>query len=230
MHESVRHYFKLRQEGLPRFEDVEAFFLRAWKDTGFQDDYHVEQAKQAGAEQLREFVIRQNSEPAPNQVATELGFSLEVSGVRVQGRIDQIRGLSGETPEPSGAGNNTLLKGEEAGCPANKGTVPGSEVELIDYKTGRPKSQRDADQSLQLSVYALAAERALNLRPSRLTFYSLATNEAVSSVRTPKDLDEVEREIQQVAEAMRRQRFEPTPGYVCRRCDFTAICPTQEEL
>ena len=38
-------------------------------------------------------------------------------------------------------------------------------MELIDYKTGRPRSQKDADKSLQLSVYALATSRELQIKP-----------------------------------------------------------------
>jgi DNA helicase II / ATP-dependent DNA helicase PcrA len=231
MHESVRYYFKLRETGTPRFEDVELYFLRAWKDTGFQDEYHVEQSKRDGLDQLREFVSRQNSQPSPNHLVSEQAFSLDVNGVKVQGRIDQIRALSPETSDRPVPGGDLLLKGQDAAHPPSERIAPpGTEVELIDYKTGRPKSQKDADKSLQLSVYALAAERALGLRPSRLTFYSLGINEAVSSVRSAKDLEDLESEIHQVAEAIREQRFEPTPGYACRRCDFTAICPTQEEL
>jgi DNA helicase-2/ATP-dependent DNA helicase PcrA len=226
MHESVRYYFKLRQEGPPRFEDVELFFLRAWKDTGFQDGYHVEQSKRDGLDQLREFVSRQNSQPLPNYLVSEQGFSLEVNGVRVQGRIDQVKALRAEPPEQVSRGAKAPPDGEIAPCAS---PPPGSEVELIDYKTGRPRTQKDAEKSVQLSVYALGAERALGLRPSRLTFYNLTTNEGVSSVRTSKDLDDVQREIHEVAEAVREQRFEPTPGYACRHCDYAAICPTQEE-
>jgi hypothetical protein len=49
-------------------------------------------------------------------------------------------------------------------------------VELIDYKTGRPRTQKDADQSLQLSIYALAAREQLKLKPAQLTFYNLTKN------------------------------------------------------
>lgn len=231
MHESVRHYFRLRQEGTPRFEDVERYFLHAWKDTGFQDDYHVEHAKRAGLDQLREFVSRQNAQPAPNHLISEQGFNFEVNGVTVQGRIDQVHSVVPRTPDYPAARDTALLNGQEdEGYASGQPAPPGTAVELIDYKTGRPKSQKDADTSIQLSVYALAAERALGLRPSRLTFYNLATNEAVSSVRTGKNLDNLVNEIREVAEAIREERFEPTPGFACRHCDFTPVCPTQEEL
>ena len=35
------------------------------------------------------------------------------------------------------------------------------EIAVIDFKTGKAKTQDDADESLQLSVYALAAQNAL---------------------------------------------------------------------
>jgi ATP-dependent DNA helicase UvrD/PcrA len=232
MHQSVRHYFKLRGAGGTRFEDLKQFFLSAWKDTGFQDGYHAEQYQQEGLEELREFVERLNAQPAPSHLVSEQSFSLDVHGVRVQGRIDQVQAATPGAP-PQGArldhallddGNAALGAGTEASLP------PGLDVELIDYKTGRPKSQQDADKSLQLSVYALAAERALGLRPLRLTFYNLSNNQAVSTVRNEQDLDELVREIRQVAEAIRQEEFAPTPGYVCRRCEYTAICPAQEEV
>ena len=236
MHECVRHYFKLRQEGTPRFEDVAEFFQRSWKDTGFEDEYHAQEAKRRGLEQLRGFVERQNGVPAPKALVSEQGFSFEVDGIRLQGRIDQVQAMDpsgGPATAPASAPPRAgRLLGHDDAHPGVKHAsppAPGTQVELIDYKTGRPKTQQDADKSLQLSVYAFAAERALGLRPARLTFYNLSNNEAVSTVRTAKDLDELVGEIRDVAHAIREQRYEPTPGYVCRRCEFAAICPTQEE-
>ena len=44
-----------------------------------------------------------------------------------------------------------------------------SEVVIVDYKTGKPKTQDDADDSLQLSIYALAA-RHMGFTASSLVF------------------------------------------------------------
>ena len=224
MHESIRHYFKLRQQGAVPFEDVERFFLHAWKDSGFQDDDHAEQAKRIGLDQLCEFVRLHNALPLPRQAATEQGFSFEVDGVRVQGRIDLVQTLAAETGAEGVSAPERL-----PALPAATALSEGSEVELIDFKTGRPKSQKDADTSLQLSVYALAAERALGVRATRLTFYNLTNNRSVSTIRTQGDLDGVVKELRQVAGAVREGRYEPSPGYTCRRCEYAAICPAQEE-
>jgi len=132
-------------------------------------------------------------------VGAETYFSLDVGDVVLEGRIDQINPLSERS------------------------------VELVDYKTGRPRSQKDADKSLQLSVYALAARDQLRLNPARLTFYSLTNNEPVSTVRTPKDLDAVLGEIRGVAAQIRQQLFPPKPGFVCQYCSYGLICPAHEE-
>jgi len=132
-------------------------------------------------------------------VAAEAHFALDLGDVVLEGRIDQINPLSDHS------------------------------VELVDYKTGRPPSQKDADKSLQLSVYALAARDQMHLNPTKLTFYSLTNNEPVHTVRTAKSLDLVIGEIHEVAAQVRKQSFPPKPGFACKYCDYELICPAYEE-
>ncbi len=198
MHQCVRHYFELRRQGPVEFEQLQAHFEQIWKGTGFEDDYQEQAYKKAGLEQLRVFVSRhENDTTLP--LAAEAHFSLDLGDVVLEGRIDQINPL------------------------------PGQSVELVDYKTGRPPLQKDADKSLQLSVYALAARDQMHLNPTRLTFYSLTNNEAVRSVRTSKSLDQVLIEIRGVAEQIQKQLFPPKPGFACKYCDYELICPAHEE-
>jgi len=217
MHQCVRHYFDLRRQGLPHFDQLGEFFLHTWKGTGFEDTYQEQEYQRAGLDQLREFTERQNNTTlAASEIELERGFSLELDDVVLVGRIDQINPL----PQCHGA-----LR------PADAGLKPGSRllVELIDYKTGRPRSQKDADKSLQLSVYALVARRLLQLEPARLTFYNLTNNEAVSTVRTTKAMDNAMADIHKVAAQIRKGLFDPMPGFACRRCEYVAICPAHEE-
>jgi len=132
-------------------------------------------------------------------------FSLDLGEVLLEGRIDQINPLV-----------SRALADEDA-------------VELIDYKTGRPRSQKDADNSLQLSVYALAAQEEMKLKPRRLTFYCLSNNQPVHTVRTEQDLKAVKAEILTVAEQIRQSHFPAAPGFVCKFCDYRPICPAHEE-
>lgn len=106
--------------------------------------------------------------------------------------------------------------------------VTQGEVEIVDYKTGRPKTEVQAQKGLQLSVYALAARENLGLEPVRLVYYNLQTNQCVTSVREEKLLNEVRGTIQEVAADIRARAFPPQPGFACKTCEFRFLCPTQE--
>jgi RecB family exonuclease len=108
--------------------------------------------------------------------------------------------------------------------------IAGDDVEVVDYKTGRPKSQKDADTSLQLSLYALAARDVLDLTPARLTFYNLTTNEAVSSSRDEKSLAKARETVATTADLIRAGEYPAKPGFVCGFCDFQALCPAHEQF
>ncbi len=199
MHQSVRHYFESRKRGAPTFEAIRDFYLASWKDVGFEDEYQAGVYKNAGLVQLRGFVERHNALRIPaDGIELERRFELGLDDVVLEGRIDQITPLRDHS------------------------------VELVDYKTGKPRTQKDADRSLQLSVYALAAERVLGMNPTRLTFYNLTNNEPVSSVRTAKALDLALEEILETAAEIRRLAFAPTPGFPCQRCDYVPLCPEHE--
>ena len=133
-------------------------------------------------------------------------FLLDLNECVLEGRIDQI--------------NPVVTRGRDVD----------SAVELIDYKTGRPKSQKDADKSLQLSIYALAARDTLKLRPVKLTFYNLTSNQPVSTTRTPGDLKAAAETIRQVAGEIRGSTFAPKPGFACKWCDYVPVCPAHEEV
>jgi DNA helicase-2/ATP-dependent DNA helicase PcrA len=102
------------------------------------------------------------------------------------------------------------------------------EVEIVDYKTGKPKTDAHARKDLQLSVYALAALEEMELEPVRLVYYSLQTNECVVATRNEKLLNQVRGIIQEVAADIRAREFPFKPGYMCKTCEFRFVCPSQE--
>lgn len=188
-----------------------ADLLTSWKSVGFEDSYQEETYRRAGLEQLRQFVEQQNGRTIAKNIRLEESFALDCGNVILEGRIDQINPL--DTPESR---DHT----------SRAGSAP---VELVDYKTGRPRSQRDADKSLQLSVYALAASRGLKLDPVRLTLYHLSNGQAVSTARTVQDLDVVLQQIAEVADNIRKSAFAPSKGWACKWCEFVPVCPEHED-
>ncbi len=61
--------------------------------------------------------------------------------------------------------------------------LPGGEYELIDYKTGRPKTAAQLADDVQLSLYAVGAREAWSLDASRQAYYYLLDDEKVTVAR-----------------------------------------------
>jgi RecB family exonuclease len=102
-------------------------------------------------------------------------------------------------------------------------------VVIVDYKTGKPKSQEDADESLQLSLYALAAREKWGYIPERLAFHNLDGNTVISTVRSAIELEEARNQVEKIAANIAQGKFEPRLGYHCNSCAYRGICPKTEK-
>ncbi len=189
---------RVKDKQQPSWDDLEQAYQREWRSQGFEDAYQEEEYRKDGLEQLRAFHEKFTAEP-PEVLHVEKPFELAMEReVRLTGRMDAVYGMGD------------------------------GEVEVVDYKTGRPQSERTAKKNLQLSIYALAAKEVLEVEPARLTLYSLATNEAVWSTREEKDLNEARDKVAETAENIRAGHFPAQPTYNCRGCDYRPICPAFE--
>jgi DNA helicase-2/ATP-dependent DNA helicase PcrA len=108
--------------------------------------------------------------------------------------------------------------------------LPGGEYELIDYKTGRPKTSTQLADDVQLSLYAVGAREAWRLDSSRQAYYYLLDDQKVDVPADGDDRSEWVREVAtEVAEGIRSQGFEPTPSFAaCSVCDYRLVCPAAE--
>jgi len=145
--------------------------------------------------------IRRTLSEKPFQLhSQEKTFEFSRGGIKVLGRIDQINRLAGKR------------------------------VELIEYKTGRAQTQKDADSSLQLTLYALACREVLDLEPVEMVLYNLETQERLRTKRDPEDFRDLEELLRETSSKISAQRFLPDPGYHCRFCDFRPLCPAHDEV
>jgi DNA helicase II / ATP-dependent DNA helicase PcrA len=108
--------------------------------------------------------------------------------------------------------------------------LPGGEYELIDYKTGRPKSPAQLVDDVQLSLYAVGAREAWRLDASRQAYYYLLDDKKVAVPSDERDRGDWVREVAtEVAEGILSQGFEPTPSFAaCSMCDYRLVCPAAE--
>jgi len=203
MHTTIKEFVgQVRERGCTNVtcEEVFAIYEREWSSAGFPDDYQEQEYRKAGREQLEAF--HRSYVAAPCDVLhQEKTFELPLEeNVLVTGRMDQINRIADD------------------------------EIEIIDYKTGRPRDQKQASNDLQLSVYALAARDVLELEPERLIFYNLMNNQAVATTRDEKSLKAVKQRIAEVADNIRAGEFSPRPTFSCGTCDYKTICPAHEQL
>jgi DNA helicase-2/ATP-dependent DNA helicase PcrA len=200
MHRVLRAYFDSFRFGRPM---EEATLLQLFRDdlagAGLQDPYQFELYEKQGIAQLRDLVAQQQRGAAPTVLHTEEAFEIRVGKTAVIGRIDRI--------DDTGDGR----------------------VAITDYKTGRPQSQEDADESLQLSIYALAAKEKWGYHPDQLVFYNLQENAPVVSHRLPVQLEEAKAKIQDVAARITAGEFKPKTGLHCSFCAYRKLCPATEK-
>jgi len=131
-------------------------------------------------------------------IAAELRFDFTLGKLKITGRIDRMDRIEGN-------------------C-----------VRVIDYKTGKPWNQKDADDSLQLSIYAMGAAE-LKYAARELVLLNVRGNEEVVTGRTPAQLERARRRIEEAAEGIAAGEFDPRPGLHCRWCAFARLCPATEQ-
>jgi DNA helicase-2/ATP-dependent DNA helicase PcrA len=165
----------------------------------FDDPHQKQLYLDQGLKQLSEFYDLRNAEPPAQLIAAEHVFEFIVGGVKVRGRIDRVERTS------------------------NGGLA------ILDYKTGRARDEDDAEHSLQLSIYALAAEHEWKQAPERIAFYSLENNLAASTTRSSEELKSTRLKIEDVAQSIQAGKFAAKPGFHCSWCGFYELCPAREQ-
>lgn len=200
MHRVLRTYYDSVRLGRIKSDDE---LIQLFRDdpgvSGIQDDYQRRLYLQQGLEQLQDFLAAARSAPVPEVLHTEEWFDVQIAGTKVAGRIDRM-----------------------------DRTADGS-VAIIDYKTGKARSQEDADESLQLSIYAMAAREKWGYRVGPLLFHNLEGNVPVFSKRTEFQLTEARDRVLAVARGIAEGDFEAKTGFHCNFCAFRGLCPAQEK-
>ncbi len=176
-------------------EQLLALYDQLWSDEGYTSKDEAERYRSLGRELLLRYRDRLEIEP-PSPVAVEEHLEARWDGLSVHGYVDRID------------------------------RTPGGGLEVLDYKTSRELSAGDAFSSDQLSLYQVLVERSYRAPVERLTLLHLRS---LTPLRTPPRgphvLEPLHQRMGEVADGIREEAYEPTPGPHCARCDFRPICP-----
>jgi DNA helicase-2/ATP-dependent DNA helicase PcrA len=200
MHTTIKRFLEQLKKGVKLpFEEVQHIYETEWSSAGYEDEYQEAEYKKDGLEQLGAFHAAMLQEP-PEILEQEKGFELPLeNNVILTGRMDQVNSLGRK------------------------------DVEIVDYKTGKPKKDADARKDLQLSIYALAAKEIFEWNPVRLVFHYLQNNQRQETTRDAKQIADAESVVQETAADIRAGNFTAKPNFFCRSCAYKPICPAYEE-
>jgi hypothetical protein len=198
---------------------------QGWIGEGFAGDAQSARYRNWARSLVEEYVS--GLDPADEPVGVERTVATRTDKIAVSGRIDRLDAR----PRAASAG--------EAG--AEGASADGTELVVVDYKTGRHLlSVDDARSSLALAIYALAASRALRRDCRRVELHHLPSGQVLAWEHTEESLRRHLRRAEDVADecadADERMRaslpkekydevFPPRTGPACGWCDYLRSCP-----
>jgi len=200
IHRVLKTYFDSVRLGRPKNdEELLDLFRIDLAGTRIQEPYQHELYEKLGLIQLQDFLVKARSIPASQVLHTEESFEIKVGETTVVGRIDRIDRLA--------AGS----------------------VAIIDYKTGKARDQEAADDSLQLSLYAVAAAEKWGYKVAALVFHNLEENVPVTTLRSDAQLLSARSCVEEAAKGIAGGVFNAKPGMHCNFCAYRMLCPEKEK-
>lgn len=142
----------------------------------------------------------------PNQiVALEWKFSTKIGDYKVNGVIDRIE------------------------------KTPDGEYVVIDYKTGGKNKEIDAENSLQLNLYAMALKNNTEFGkyPKKAVFFYVEKHEGEQLFEyevNEEKVIEVMEILEGFAKSIKEKQFDAKPGmFTCKWCQYSDICDEAEK-
>lgn len=98
-------------------------------------------------------------------------------------------------------------------------------VELIDYKTGRSKKQKEVDVDIQLVIYGIFAKEVMGYENVKASLMFLGEGIKMSTEIDEGKMEDVKKKVKDVAGLIAGCNFEAKPSYFgCRYCDYRSVC------
>jgi putative RecB family exonuclease len=154
----------------------------------------------AGARAALDGYLAMEDPTTVHAVGLELRLRAEIGGVQVTGIIDRLD------------------------------LLPDGGLVVVDYKSGRPPSERfEQGKLLGVDTYALLCERVLGVRPVAVRLLYVAHAVSITCVPSDRSSRFIEQKVgavwQTIQRANARDAFGPKPGKLCDWCAFKPYCP-----
>lgn len=201
IHSTLYDTYQLIAQGQkPNIDEILETYARRWVKEGYDSKKHEDLRYKYGSSVIESFyksTISQEKNIKP--LLLEKWFKYKLDDIIISGSIDRI---------------------DQVGTDKNGNAI----VELIDYKTGKVKDEKDVREDLQLAIYALVAEDLLGFKVSKASLL-FVEHGVKSDVEISEELKNAAKEkIREVVKKIRMGEFGATPGFLCRYCDYNRIC------
>ena len=206
IHSTFNEFYRKVKDGAKPTEKLICEILKNnWIDDGFSSKEHERKFFEKGKVYLSGF-LKESFNPKKLPILLEQKFTIPLDKtLKIGGTIDRIDQLK-----------------------------DGS-LEIMDYKTGATiPTQKEVDNNLQLSFYALAATKILskpfNRKPEeiKLSLYYLDSQEKITTTRTQKDLDKATQEIFKVRDEICKSDFKCSNHFFCQgKCEYSMFCKSE---
>lgn len=234
LHEALMRAGRLRADGrevaLDRLRDL---YLDAWEGMSLAEPRRRSTLEAIGWRLLENFHTAGGLAGRPHLVETS--FTTDLDTWTLRGIIDRVDPPPPPTQEGGGRASEpsrSVPEGSGASSPSGsvlvgsgEGAARAGAWRIIDYKTGAPVPAGRLKRDLQLGLYALGARAALGLDPVELEIAYLRDGRRVRVEAGDELLAEAERAGAEVAEGVRRGRFQPRPERRrCSLCSYRLVC------
>ena len=100
-----------------------------------------------------------------------------------------------------------------------------SDYIVIDYKTSkRASSENELKQDMQLLLYSLVVQHLYGKKPIKVGDWFLRPNEKRFVEVQDEAVNALKKEIKEIAEKIKAGKFDRTPNWECRYCDYGCLC------
>jgi putative RecB family exonuclease len=196
VHKALRDFYAMAPHERT-LENLLRALRRAWDGIGYRSTKEAEDAFARAEDMLRRYHSGTNPQDI-SVVAMESKFSHARSsnGILITGRVDRIDNVNGE-------------------------------YVIVDYKTGQFGSDDIVlNESLPLSLYAIAVSAVMGRDVSRIAVEHLPTGRRAETWRSRERLDHDWTKLTGLAREMRPgAEFPARPTSLCRWCDYLVACP-----
>ncbi|MCA9390398.1 ATP-dependent helicase [candidate division WWE3 bacterium] len=163
------------------------------------DSKEQQQQMKVNGQQWLQTYIENEFNPQVLPIEIEMPFNIKIKDLTVGGRIDRVDRYEDGT------------------------------LEIIDYKTGKMKDEKQLQKDLQLAIYGLAAtEKGIFNQPIdqlKLAYYFFEAGEKVSVNVTPERLENAKEEILEIKSQIEQSNFACSEDYLCQQgCEYDLFC------